>query len=51
METLAARGLLALAATVVALDWSLPSSVTLFFDELALMGIIWAMRKIHKFRN
>jgi uncharacterized membrane protein len=49
-EKLVARGLLALAALVVVLDWVLPSSITLFFDELILFGIIGAMRAITRRR-
>ncbi len=27
-------------------DWVLPSSVTLFFDELALFALIWIMKRV-----
>lgn len=46
-QTLLARALLALASAVVVLDWALPSGATLFFDELILMALITAMRRIH----
>lgn len=43
-KRIAARGLLALALVVVGADWVLPT--TLFFDELIMLGIVWAMRKV-----
>lgn len=44
-ETLAFRAVLALASAIVCADWFLPSSVTLFFDELFLFALIWVARK------
>jgi hypothetical protein len=43
-----ARGLIGLAATVVGLDWALPSNITLFFDELAMFAIVCTMRWLFK---
>ena len=45
-EQWAVRGLLGIAGLIVSLDWFLPSNLTLFFDELAMMGLLWAMRQL-----
>ena len=43
--------LIFLGGCVVALDIWLPSWATLFFDELAMLGLLWAMRKLHTYRH
>ena len=42
------RALIALAGFVVMLDWTLPPSITLIFDELALFGIVCAMKWLYR---
>lgn len=38
------NALVGLAGGVVAADWVLPSSITLFFDELLMFGFLWLMK-------
>lgn len=46
IKRFASKIVLSIALVIIFIDWTLPSNITLFFDEVLMYACVWAALKV-----